>query len=82
MFFVNSANINIIFFLFQPDIIKKTGYPFIQYKIKTIDKYILTVFRIPRVGSVKPAVFLLHGVQGTSAIFVGLGRNSLGIVIY
>lgn len=49
--------------------------------MKTSDGYILKVFRIPRIGSKKPAVFMLHGVQGTSAIFVGLGRQSLGMFI-
>lgn len=63
---------------FQPDIIKKTGYPFIEYKVKTSDGYILKVFRIPNFGSKKPAIFMLHGVQGTSAIFVGLNKQSIG----
>ncbi|KAG5865739.1 hypothetical protein JTB14_023204 [Gonioctena quinquepunctata] len=65
-----------------PQIIKKTGYPFMEYKVKTSDGYILTVFRIPNVGSRKPAVFLMHGVQGTSAIFLGLGRNSIAFLLY
>lgn len=56
----------------------KSGYPFIQYKIKTVDGYILTIFRIPNVGSKKPAIFLLHGVQSTAGIFVGLGKRSMG----
>ncbi|KAK9870872.1 hypothetical protein WA026_009830 [Henosepilachna vigintioctopunctata] len=64
-----------------PDIIKKTGYPFQQYKVQTIDGYILTLFRIPSLNARKEAVFMLHGIQSTSAIFVGLGKNSLAFLL-
>lgn len=49
-----------------------------EYKVKTRDGYILTVFRIPSVNLKKPPVFMLHGVQSSSGIYVGLGRSSLG----
>lgn len=49
-----------------------------QYKAQTQDGYILTIFRIPGVQSNKGPVFLMHGVQSTSGIFVSLGRDSLG----
>ncbi|CAH1159899.1 unnamed protein product, partial [Phaedon cochleariae] len=65
-----------------PQIIKKSGYPFMEYKVKTSDGYILTVFRIPVLASTKPAVFLLHGVQSTSAIFLGLGKSSMAFLLY
>nr|CAI5820930.1 unnamed protein product [Callosobruchus analis] len=45
--------------------------------VKTTDGYILTVFRIPRIGSTKPPVFMLHGVQSSAAIFVSLGKSSM-----
>ncbi|CAH0560919.1 unnamed protein product [Brassicogethes aeneus] len=64
-----------------PDIIKKSGYPFIEYKVQTRDGYILTVFRIPSVNKKKPAVFMLHGVQSSAGIFVGLGRSSLAFLL-
>lgn len=47
--------------------------------MKTKDGYILTVFRIPQVDSQKPPIFMLHGVQSTSGIFVGLGKHSMGM---
>nr|XP_023019895.1 lipase 3-like [Leptinotarsa decemlineata] len=65
-----------------PEIIKKSGYPFMEYKVKTNDGYFLTVFRIPGVASSKPSIFLMHGVQGTSAIYLGLGKNSLAFLLY
>ncbi|XP_074041304.1 lipase 3 [Leptinotarsa decemlineata] len=65
-----------------PEIIKKSGYPFMEYKVKTNDGYFLTVFRIPGVASSKPPIFLMHGVQGTSAIYLGLGKNSLAFLLY
>lgn len=36
------------------------------------------MFRIPSVNGGKGPVFMLHGIQSTAAIFVSLGRNSLG----
>ncbi|XP_018561395.1 lipase 3-like [Anoplophora glabripennis] len=65
-----------------PDIIKKSGYPFVEYKVKTKDGYILTVFRIPGVASKKPPIFMLHGVQSTSGIFVGLGKHSMAFLLH
>lgn len=49
-----------------------------QYKAQTQDGYILTIFRIPSVQTDKAPVFLMHGVQSTSGIFVSLGQDSLG----
>ncbi|XP_060531539.1 uncharacterized protein LOC132705123 [Cylas formicarius] len=64
-----------------PEIIKKTGYPFMEYKIRTPDDYILTIFRIPNFNANKPPIFLLHGVQSTSGIFVGLGKRSIAFLL-
>lgn len=63
---------------FQPEIIRNTGYPIITYKVRTGDDFHLTVFRIPGLRQDKPPVFMLHGVQSTSGIFVGLGKRSIG----
>ncbi|KAF7268339.1 hypothetical protein GWI33_018529 [Rhynchophorus ferrugineus] len=60
-----------------PEIIEKTGYPLIKYKVQTEDGYHLTVFRIPAFDQHKPPIFMLHGVQSTSGIFVGLGKRSI-----
>ncbi|KAL3265458.1 hypothetical protein HHI36_009662 [Cryptolaemus montrouzieri] len=64
-----------------PDIIKKTGYPFQEYRVQTRDGYILTLFRIPSLNTGKEPVFMLHGIQSTSAVFVGLGKNSLAFLL-
>lgn len=64
-----------------PDIIQRTGYPFQEFKVQTKDGYILTVFRIPNLNTGKGPVFLMHGVLSNSAIFVGLGRNSLAFLL-
>ncbi|CAG9762365.1 unnamed protein product [Ceutorhynchus assimilis] len=60
-----------------PEIIRNTGYPIITYKVRTQDDFHLTVFRIPGVNPDKPPIFMLHGVQSTSGIFVGLGKRSI-----
>ena len=62
----------------QPEIIRRSGYPFMEYRVQTKDGYILNVFRIPSVRQDKGPVFMMHGVQSTSGIFVSLGPNSLG----
>lgn len=49
-----------------------------EYKVKAKDGYILRVFRIPRLSSTKPAVFLMHGIQSSCGIFLGLGKHSMG----
>lgn len=46
--------------------------------MRTGDDFHLTVFRIPGLRQDKPPVFMLHGVQSTSGIFVGLGKRSIG----
>ncbi|ENN79084.1 hypothetical protein YQE_04466, partial [Dendroctonus ponderosae] len=60
-----------------PEIIRNTGYPIITYKVRTQDDFHLTVFRIPGVNPTKPPIFMLHGVQSTSGMFVGLGKRSI-----
>ncbi|CAG9861082.1 unnamed protein product [Phyllotreta striolata] len=65
-----------------PEIIKKSGYPFMEFKVKTKDGYILKLFRIPRVSSTKPAVFLMHGMQSSCGIFLGLGKQSMAFLLY
>ncbi|XP_044748641.1 lipase 3-like [Coccinella septempunctata] len=64
-----------------PDIIKKTGYPFQEFRVQTKDGYILGLFRIPSVNGGKGPVFMLHGIQSTSAIFVSLGKTSLAFLL-
>ncbi|EFA01688.2 Lipase 3-like Protein [Tribolium castaneum] len=63
-----------------PEIIRRSGYPFIEYKVQTKDGYILSVFRIPSVQQKAP-VFMLHGIQSTSGIFVGMGKHSLAFLL-
>ncbi|KAJ8915893.1 hypothetical protein NQ315_015506, partial [Exocentrus adspersus] len=68
-----------------PDTIKLLGYPVVEYKVRTPDGYILTVFRIPNENPGNPKtkhpVYLQHGLVATCANFVGLGKNSLAIVL-
>lgn len=76
VFFLNS-------FFIQPDIIRLNGYPVIEYKVQTLDGFILTLFRIPS-NNPKAALFpvyLQHGLVATCANFIGLGKDSLGKLI-
>ena len=59
--------------------IRKEGYPAEAHVVVTEDGYLLTMHRIP--GDRKsPAVFLQHGVLGSSADWVMLGKGkALGI---
>ena len=55
------------------------GYPVEVHEYTTEDGYINTLHRIPR-GTADRAVFLQHGLLGTSADFVmGAPHKSLGI---
>lgn len=65
-----------------PEIIQRTGYPLIQYKVQTADGFQLSVFRIPDFSQTKPPIFMLHGVQSTSGIFVGLGKRSIAFQLH
>lgn len=58
--------------------IRKDGYPAEAHVVLTNDGYLLTMHRIPgKSGS--PAIFLQHGVLGSSADWVLTGKgNSLG----
>ncbi|XP_043264592.1 lipase 3-like [Colletes gigas] len=54
--------------------IRKDGYPAEAHVVQTEDGYLLTMHRIP--GILKaPAIFLQHGVLGSSADWVMLGRG-------
>ena len=60
--------------------IKTYGYPAESHKVLTEDGYILTMHRIPYspksvAAPNKPAVFLQHGLIGTSADWLVLGPN-------
>lgn len=72
---------------FQPDIIRGLGYTVEEHKVKTADGHILTMFRIPNHHTSneltnRHPVYLQHGLVATCANFLGLGRNSLGIVYF
>lgn len=58
------------------------GYPLLEYKVKSGDGHILTVFRIPNHKTHTEhtkyhPVYLQHGLVATCATFLGLGKNSL-----
>ncbi|XP_053997911.1 uncharacterized protein LOC128886773 [Hylaeus anthracinus] len=56
-------------------LIRKNGYPAEAHTIATKDGYLLTLHRIPgRSGA--PAVYLQHGIFGSSADWVVLGRGN------
>ncbi|XP_071452435.1 lipase 3-like [Hetaerina americana] len=70
-------------YLPTPNIVAKYGYPAESHVVKTEDGYLLTIHRIPyspkspkRAGSKRPAVFLQHGLLGSSAdwIFSGVDK--------
>lgn len=63
---------------FQPELIRKYGYPCEEHRVHTADGYILTLHRIP--GSPtsaprprKPVAFLQHGVLDSSAAWILMG---------
>ncbi|CAG4991893.1 unnamed protein product [Colias eurytheme] len=56
---------------------KKYGHHPEVYEIKTIDGYILTLFRLP--GSRSTPVLLQHGILDSSMTWILRGNNSLGI---
>ena len=72
------------FYVFQPELIEKYGYPSESHKIVTEDGYILIMHRIPYSPKSppapnKPAVFLQHGLISSSADWIILGpEKSLG----
>lgn len=69
----------------QPEIIHKSGYPVVEYKVTTKDGYILTMYRIPNdnlpAQQKKDPVFLLHGIACTCSNFVSLGKSSLAFLL-
>lgn len=54
-------------------LIVKYGYPLEEHRVVTDDRYLLTVFRIPRLG---PPVLLMHGLEGSADDFVLAGPES------
>ena len=73
--------------IFQPDLIRKNGYPVEKHKVTTKDGYILTLHRIPygkkspaKEGVTRPALLLQHGILSSSADWVmAIPEKSLGI---
>lgn len=68
-------------YLNVPQIIKRHGYPSESHIVRTLDGYLLTLFRIPASrggkGGGQP-VLLQHGLSGDSAPWVICDNNSLG----
>lgn len=60
----------------QNEIITENGYEVEKHQVTTEDGYILGLFRIPKEGG--QPVFMLHGVECSSSVFVSLGNRSLG----
>ncbi|XP_077203987.1 lipase member M-like [Paroedura picta] len=64
------------------------GYPCEEHDVVTQDGYILSIFRIPHgrkenaSTSLKPAVFLQHGMLGEASNWIGISpKDSLGFVL-
>ncbi|CAK1584939.1 unnamed protein product [Parnassius mnemosyne] len=55
------------------DLVTKYGYPIKRHQVTTKDGYILSMYRIPNNGS---AVFLMHGLLGSSDDFVVAGPET------
>lgn len=85
---INCYNIYIYFLfkhfivdIFQPQIIRKEGYPSEAHVVSTEDGYLLTLHRIPGKFNSHP-VLLQHGLLGSSTDWVLTGpKNSLGIFL-
>lgn len=72
-------------YLNVPQIIKRHGYPSESHIIKTLDGYLLTVFRISGSKDGKKGgqpVLLQHGLSGDSAPWVICDNNSLGMYFF
>jgi lysosomal acid lipase/cholesteryl ester hydrolase len=75
-----------MYFIFQPLMIAKMGYPAETHEVITDDGYILQLHRIPFgnksplvEGVEKPVVLLQHGLLCSSADYVmGIPEKSLG----
>lgn len=68
-------------YLNVPQIIRRHGYPSETHTVKTIDGYLLTIFRISGSKDGKKGgqpVLLQHGLGGDSAPWVICDNNSLG----
>jgi len=61
-------------FFFQPEMIRKAGYPAESHVIMTEDGYLLTLHRIPGGNNSLP-VLLQHGFLGSSADWIVLGKG-------
>lgn len=63
--------------IYQPQLLKKYGYPVEIHTVITSDGYLLEMHRIPRIGGIP--VYLQHGLLDSSAGWILLGpNNSLG----
>ncbi|XP_076243069.1 lipase 3 [Calliopsis andreniformis] len=78
---VSSFNIPLFDYKWKPDedldtmqMIRKEGYQAEAHVVVTEDGYLLKMHRIPG-GSESPAIFLQHGVLGSSADWVILGKG-------
>ncbi|KAH8287796.1 hypothetical protein KR018_000331 [Drosophila ironensis] len=70
---VKSHRSELIHMKFQPDLIKKYGYPVETHKIQAKDGFVLTAFRIPKPGG--QPVLLVHGLGDSCAGYVIRGPN-------
>ncbi|XP_029675083.1 lipase 3-like [Formica exsecta] len=70
----NNTAFNPDVILNTPEIIKKAGYPAEAHVVMTEDGYLLTLHRIPG-GNGSVPVFLQHGILGSSADWVILGKG-------
>ncbi|XP_039753387.1 lipase 1-like [Pararge aegeria] len=64
--------------LYFEELASKYGHPARKYEVATEDGYILTLFNLP---GTKDPVLLMHGMQGTSDIWMLRGNISLPIVL-
>ncbi|KAF5289954.1 hypothetical protein FQR65_LT11701 [Abscondita terminalis] len=79
---------NLVFTLsmFQPEIVKRQGYPIESHYITTKDGYTLTIFRIPhgkagKSKNNKKPVFVQHGFGSNCRCFVNRKEKSLGFIL-
>lgn len=73
-----------LFIIFNPIFKKKDvitqrhGYPIETYEATTDDGYILTIFRLPNDTAAAQTVYIQHGANTDSTVWVDIGNRSLG----